>query len=241
MQLLHSVRNDIVVKFPTYLLISENILVAETLLKTMQTYQKPRYYSPQEYLKLEETAEYKSEYIDGLIIPMAGGTTNHNRIAGNFYAGFNFAFKQQDYEVFMGDVRLWIAKMRIYSYPDVMVIAGEPIYWDNRTDTTTNPIVIIEVLSESTAGYDREAKFQAYRTIPSFAEYLLIDQTRIYIEQYSKTAKKRWSLCEYDEEDESITLTSIPFQISLADVYNKVKFAETQKIREGYSPTLDAT
>jgi Uma2 family endonuclease len=195
----------------------------------MQTYQEQRRYSPEEYLQLEETAEYKSEYIDGLIIPMAGGTTNHNRIALNVSTELNFAFKQQDYEVFMGDVRLWIPQHRIYTYPDVMVIVGEPIYWDNRTDTITNPIVIIEVLSESTAGYDREGKFQAYRTIPSFAEYVLIDQTRIYIEQYSKTAKKRWSLCEYDEEDESITLTSIAFQISLADVYNKVKFAETQK------------
>lgn len=195
----------------------------------MQTYQEQRHYSPEEYLQLEETAEYKSEYIDGLIIPMVGGTTNHNRIALNVSTELNFAFKQQDYEVFMGDVRLWIPQQRIYTYPDVMVIAGEPIYWDNRTDTITNPIVIIEVLSESTAGYDREGKFQAYRTISSFAEYVLIDQTRIYIEQYSKTAKKRWSLCEYDEEDESITLTSIPFQISLADVYNKVKFTETQK------------
>ncbi|MBW4634409.1 MAG: Uma2 family endonuclease [Iphinoe sp. HA4291-MV1] len=195
----------------------------------MQTYQEQRYYSPEEYLQLEETAEYKSEYIDGLIIPMAGGTTNHNRIAGNFYAALNFAFKQQDYEVFMGDVRLWIPQKRIYTYPDVMVIAGEPIYWDNRTDTITNPIVIIEVLSESTEGYDREGKFHAYKTILSFAEYVLIDQTRIYIEQFSKTAKKRWSLFEYDEEDEKITLASIPFQMSLVDVYNKVKFGETQK------------
>ncbi|MGH2414657.1 MAG: Uma2 family endonuclease, partial [Microcystaceae cyanobacterium] len=201
----------------------------KALPKTMQTYQEKRHYSPEEYLQLEENAEYKSEYINGIIIPIAGGTTNHNRIAGNFYAALNFAFKQQDYEVFMGDVRLWIPQKRIYTYPDVMVIAGEPIYWDNRTDTITNPIVIIEVLSESTEGYDQEGKFQIYKTIPSFAEYVLIDQTRIYIEQYSKTAKKRWSLFEYDEEDENITLTSIPFQISLADVYNKVKFGEKQK------------
>ncbi|ARV62741.1 hypothetical protein BZZ01_32535 [Nostocales cyanobacterium HT-58-2] len=192
----------------------------------MQTYQEQRYYSPEEYLQLEETAEYKSEYIDGLIIPMAGGTTNHNRIALNVSTELNFAFKQQDYEVFMGDVRLWIPQKRIYTYPDVMVIAGEPLYWNNRTDTITNPIVIIEVLSESTEGYDREGKFHGYKTISSLVEYVLIDQTRIYIEQYSKTAKKRWSICEYDEEDESITLSSIPFQISLADVYNKVKFPE---------------
>ncbi|KYC37576.1 hypothetical protein WA1_39595 [Scytonema hofmannii PCC 7110] len=190
----------------------------------MQTYQEQRYYSPEEYLQREETAEYKSEYIDGLIIPMAGGTTNHNQIALNFSTGLNFAFKRENYRIFMGDVRLWIQQKRIYTYPDVMVIADAPEYFNQRTDTVTNPSVIIEVLSDSTKGYDQKGKFEAYRTIPSFVEYILVDQTRIYIEQYSKTAKKRWSLCEYDEEDESISFTSIPFEISLADVYNKVEF-----------------
>ena len=190
----------------------------------MQTYQEQRSYSPEEYLELEEAADYKSEYFDGQIIPMAGGTTNHNRIAGNVYAGLNLAFRQQNYEVFMGDVRLWIPQKRIYTYPDVMVVAGEPEYFNNRNDTITNPQVVIEVLSGSTKGYDREGKFEAYRTIPTFQEYVLINQTRIHIEQFSKTAKKRWSLREYDEEDEAIILTSIPFQISLPDVYNKVKF-----------------
>lgn len=183
-----------------------------------------RYYTSEQYLELEEAAVYKSEYIDGQIISMAGGSTNHNRIAGNFYAALNFAFRQQDYEVFMGDVRLWIPSKRIYTYPDVMVIAGEPEYLNNRTDTITNPQVIVEVLSKSTQGYDREAKFEDYRTIATFQEYLLIDQTRIHVEQYSKIGKKRWELCEYDEEDEAIALTSVPFQISLLDIYNKVKF-----------------
>ena len=112
------------------------------------------YYTPEEYLELEEAAEYKSEYIDGEIIPMAGGTTNHNRLAGNFYAALNFAFKKQDYEVFMGDVRLWIPDKHIYTYPDVMVIAGKPEYYNNRTDTVTNPLVIAEILSKSTQNRD---------------------------------------------------------------------------------------
>jgi Uma2 family endonuclease len=130
----------------------------------MQVTQK-RYYSPEEYLALEEAADYKSEYIDGEIVPMAGGSTNHNRIAGNFYAALNFAFRTEDYEVFMSDVRLWIHERRIYTYPDVMVVAGEPEYYNNRTDTITNPRVIIEVLSPSTKRYDSSKKFEAYRTI----------------------------------------------------------------------------
>lgn len=191
----------------------------------MQVTQK-RYYSPEEYLALEEVADYKSEYIDGEIVPMAGGSTNHNRIAGNFYAGLNFAFKTEDYEVFMSDVRLWIPQRRIYTYPDVMVVAGEPEYYNDRTDTITNPRVIIEVLSPSTKRYDSSKKFEAYRTILAFEEYLLIDQTRVYIEHFSKTDNKRWSFAEYDESDNAIALSSVSFEISLVDIYNKVNFEQ---------------
>lgn len=190
----------------------------------MQVTEK-QYYSPEEYLAREDAADYKSEYIDGEIIPMAGGSINHNQIAGNFYVELSLAFKKLDYRVFMSDVRLWIPKARIYTYPDVMIIVGEPEYLNDRTDMITNPKVIIEVLSESTQGYDKKAKFESYRTIPSFEEYLLIDQTKVYVEQYSKTGNKRWSFREYDVEDEAIALTSVQFEISLEDVYNKVKFA----------------
>ena len=191
----------------------------------MQATEK-RYYSTEEYLALEETADYKSEYIDGEIIPMAGGSTNHNQIAGNFYAELNFAFKRLDYRVFMSDVRLWIPQRRIYTYPDVMVVAGEPEYYDDRTDTITNPRVIIEVLSPSTKRYDSNKKFEAYRTIPTFEEYLLIDQTRIYIEHFSQTDNKQWLFRDYHPSVQEITLASVSFQISLADIYNKIKFAE---------------
>ncbi|QMS90415.1 Uma2 family endonuclease [Nostoc edaphicum CCNP1411] len=185
---------------------------------------KQRYYTPEEYLELEEAAEYKSEYIDGQIIPMAGGTINHNRISLNLSAALNFAFRQQDYEVFMGDVRLWIPQKLTYTYPDVMILAGEPEFFNNRKDVILNPQIIVEVLSKSTKGYDREDKFQAYRTISTFQEYLLIDQTRIHVEQFSKIGKKQWTLREYDEEDEAIALVTVPFEISLQDLYNKVKF-----------------
>lgn len=192
----------------------------------MQTQQ--RYYTPEEYLALEEAAQDKSEYINGEIFPMAGGSTNHNQVALNFSAELTFAFKKLDYRVFMSDVRLWIPEKRIYTYPDVMIVAGEPEYVNDRTDMITNPKVIVEVLSDSTKGYDRTDKFAAYRTIPNFEEYLLFDPTKLYVEQYSKTANKRWSLREYDAEDEAIILTSVEFQISLGDLYNKVKF-ETVK------------
>ena len=192
-----------------------------------------QYYTPEEYLELEATTDYKSEYIDGQIIAMAGASINYNRITGNFSAALNLAFKQQDkYEVVKSDMRLWIPQKLIYTYPDVIIIADEPEFFNNRTDTITNPQVIIEVLSNSTKGYDREDKFAAYRTIPTFQEYLLIDQNRIRVEQFSKTGKKRWNLREYDEEDENISLETVSFEISLQDLYNKVKFPQIKSAVE---------
>jgi Uma2 family endonuclease len=190
-----------------------------------------RYYTQDEYLALEEMAKFKSEYINGEIIPMVGGTTNHNRLALNLSTGLNFAFRQQDYEVFMGDVRLWIPDKNIYTYPDVMIIAGKPEYYNNRNDTVTNPILIAEILSKSTQSRDRQAKFEDYKTIASFQEYILIDQTKINVMQYVKTGRKRWEIREYDLEDEMIALHSVLFQISLEDLYNKVDF-EAEQLEE---------
>jgi Uma2 family endonuclease len=192
-----------------------------------------RYYSEEEYLALEEAAEYKSEYYDGKIVPMTGETTNHNQIAGNLYIALSTAFKKKDYRVFIGDVRLWIPKKRIYTYPDVMVIAGKPEYFEQRKDTVTNPQVIVEVLSNSTKAYDRSGKFKFYQTIPSFQEYILIDQSQRSIEQYSKQENKRWSYCVYDEEDLGLVFSSFQVEVSLDDVYDKVDFEGEEVVEVG--------
>ncbi|MEH1927319.1 MAG: Uma2 family endonuclease [Nostoc sp.] len=186
--------------------------------------QEKRHYSPTEYLELEIISEYRHEYIDGQIIPMTGGTPNHNQIALNLSATLNFALKRQPYRVFIADQRLWIPKKRIYTYPDVMVVAGSLEFSEGRKDTITNPLVICEVLSKSTRSYDRDEKFAAYRTIPSFQEYILIDQYKNHVEQYSKTDGKKWLFSEYEEENSILILSSIQFQISLSDIYDKVDF-----------------
>jgi Uma2 family endonuclease len=183
-----------------------------------------RYFTPEEYLALEETAEYKSEYCDGLIIPMTGASTNHNHISLNMSIALRLALKGLDYNVFMGDVRLWMTKKRIYTYPDVMVIPGKPEYYNNRKDTVINPQVIIEVLSKFTKSYDRSDKFQFYQTLPTFQEYILIDQSRIYVEQYCKLANKRWSYSQYDEEDTALVFNFFQVEVPLADMYEKVDF-----------------
>jgi Uma2 family endonuclease len=188
-----------------------------------------RQYSPEEYLRLEEGAEGRSEYRNGAIIPMTGGSTNHNRIARNLSAWLHFASKDaDDYENFVGDVKLWIPEAQAYTYPDVMVVAGAVTYQGDRTDTICNPTVM---LSKSTEDYDspsetlceRLAKFALYRTLPSFQEYVLIDQTRIQVEHHTKQAAKRWLLQDLDAENTQIQFASIPFTISLDDLYRKVQ------------------
>lgn len=183
-----------------------------------------RYYTPAEYLELEEKAEYKSEYRDGEIIPMTGGTTNHNKIAGNFYKNFPLTVQGQDYDIYIGDVKLWLPQYRLYTYPDVMVVKGEPVYEGTNTTTITNPCLIVEVLSKSTKDYDKTDKFKYYRSIPEFQEYILIDQYSFSVEQYAKRAAGEWIFKEYEGKDAVLRLDSIEFQIGFRDIYARVNF-----------------
>ncbi len=181
-------------------------------------------YSPEEYLSLEVDSEEKHEYINGEIISMTGGTPNHNKIAGNLYAALNLALKRQPYDVFITDQRLWIPIAKIYTYPDVMVIEGELQFQEGRRDTLTHPIIIAEVLSTSTESFDRGKKFAAYRTIPTFKEYILIDQYTMQVEQFTKTESGQWLLSEHQGENSKLSLKFIDFEITLADLYDKVNF-----------------
>ena len=194
----------------------------------MQLQTQPREYTPEEYLQLEEKAEYKSEYHDGEIIPMTGGTTNHNEICLNLAANLKFGLRKQNYRVYIGDVRLWIPRYRVYTYPDVMVIKGEPIYADKGTTTVTNPILIAEVLSKSTQNYDQGDKFNYYRSIPEMEEYILISQKQHRIMQYTKTEAGKWLLSEYETEDSTIQLASVNFEIELSEIYTGVDFSEAE-------------
>ena len=193
----------------------------------MQLLQKT--YTPAEYLELEEKAEFRSEYRDGEIVPMAGGTTRHNRISLNVASNLTFSLKGQNYEVYMSDVRLWIPPNRQYTYPDVMLIQGEPIYWENTTSTVTNPRLIVEVLSKSTGNYDRSEKFDYYRSIPTLQEYILIDQSCYHVLQYVKTSPTQWLLTDYNQAKEIVKLGSIDLALSLNDIYDRVNFNEIEE------------
>jgi Uma2 family endonuclease len=188
----------------------------------MQTQQ--RYYTPEEYLAQEEAAEFRSEYRDGEIVPMTGGSINHNQIAGNVYALLKFALRGKSLKPYIGDLRLWIPSYRQYTYPDVFVIQGQPIFQNQRTDVILNPCLIIEILSKSTKDHDRTDKFRYYRSISEFREYVLIDQYEVAMEHYTKTDKDTWLFRTYESDAEKILLASINIEMTVAEIYEGVEF-----------------
>jgi Uma2 family endonuclease len=182
-----------------------------------------KYYSAEEYLALEEASEFRSEYIDGQIFPMSGGTPDHNRLTGNIYRYLDdVADARQNLSVFFTDMRLWVPQARTHTYPDVMVITGALQMLDARKDTITNPALIIEVLSSSTKDYDRGEKFRFYRSIPSFTEYVLVDQYSIHVEHFGRNAQGQWVLTDYNDRLDVISLTSIGCDLPLAAIYRKI-------------------
>jgi Uma2 family endonuclease len=186
--------------------------------------QETRYSSPEEYLEFEVNSDIRHEYIDGLIIPMTGGTPNHNQIALNFSGTLNFLLKRQPYQVFVTDQRLWIPNRRIHTYPDIMIVQTPLVFEEGRKDTITNPVMIAEVLSNSTKSYDKDEKFAAYRTILTLQEYILIDQYSMHVEQYCKIGDNKWVFSEFADPEAELNLASVTFQIVLADIYDKVEF-----------------
>jgi Uma2 family endonuclease len=124
----------------------------------------------------------------------------------------------------MADQRLWIPDYQLYTYPDGMVIQNPVELQSGRKDTVTNPLLLAEVLSNSTKAYDRDEKFAAYRTLPTFQEYLLIDQSSLHLEQYLKQGDRQWLFREYDQPDDKILLASIALEIRLGDLYEQINF-----------------
>ncbi len=182
-------------------------------------------YTVNEYLELELASETRNEYRNGEIIPMTGGTPDHNEIAVNLLSSLKSALRNKPYRLFAADQRLWIPTLKMHTYPDLMV-AAKPLEMQlGRKDTITNPCFIAEVLSRSTKNYDRSEKFAAYRTIETFEEYLLIDQYRIHVEHHLKTAANQWLFSEYDDPLITLSFRTFEFQVQIADLYDNIDFS----------------
>ena len=189
---------------------------------------KEKFYTPDEYRELEENAEFRHEYRDGEIVQMTGGSINHSRIIRNLSRVLGNLLEGQPYELFHNDLRLWIPRYRRGTYPDVMVIEGEPVFNEGRSDEILNPMLIVEVLSKSTNNFDKDDKFRFYRSIPELREYVLVSQYEFLVEQYIKTESNEWLFREYEGETATVSFASVGVQMSMSEIYVKVVF-ETQE------------
>lgn len=184
---------------------------------------KTKIYSPEEYLALEDICEYRSEFDDGLIIAMAGGTREHIRISSNIEKSLD----RQLFgvcETFQSEMKVWVETLRKFYYPDVTVVCGEIVYYKNRRDVVENPVVLIEVLSNSTKIYDKEDKFFAYQNIETFREYLLVHQDKPLIEHFVRQNDQSWKYMAYIGVQTSFSLTSVKAVLNMAEVYERIDF-----------------
>jgi Uma2 family endonuclease len=195
------------------------IFVANNAFKVMSAAEK--LLSPQDYLQWERTAEFRSEYRRGIITMMAGASHNHNRVRDNLAGELYISLKRKSCQYFGNDFRLWIPDEEFYTYPDLTIVCGKLELLDDEFDTMLNPTTIIEVLSKSTAQYDRSEKFEYYRTIPSFREYVLVDSQRVKIEVWRKLESPNvWALVqETSRLSDSLQLSTVETSIPLIDIY----------------------
>lgn len=184
---------------------------------------KEKYISAEEYFAMEEDAECKSEYYHGETFDMAGASIHHNLIASNIITALNNCLRGRDCFVFPSDARIEVDPANHYTYPDVSVVCGNIEFSAGRRDTIANPLVIFEVLSESTADYDRGAKFKAYRKIPSFREYVTVDQYSCNAEHYCKNESGFWMLEEFESVSDCFAIHSLNVELCLKDIYYRIE------------------
>ena len=188
---------------------------------------KTNKYTPQQYLALEEKAEYRSEYWNGEIVAMSGATIDHQQIVSNL-TEFLGAKIRGRCRVFPSEMKVWVKKRDKFFYPDLTIICDQPDFYNNRRDTVINPKLLIEVLSKSTASFDRAEKFLSYQTFESLEEYVLISQEKALIEQFIKREDGNWIYKATIGMESAVTFPSVGATLILSEIYDLVDF-ETEE------------
>ncbi len=178
----------------------------------------------EEYLGQERVAEFKSEYVNGDVTAMAGGSSNHSEIATNVIGIIKQQLIERPCRVFNSDLKVRIDKANSFRYPDVSGLCGPILYHDKTRDAYCNPAVIFEVLSPSTESFDRGEKFRLYRLLDSLFEYILVRQDRVEVEVWTRGADSVWTSVIYNEAIDSIRLKTLDCSLTLGDIYDKVEF-----------------
>lgn len=187
----------------------------------MSTQPKPRI-TPEQYLEIERRAEFKSEYYQGEMFAMSGARAQHVRAVGNLAVLLIPALRGRC-SVFTNDMRVLVRPTGLYTYPDVAVVCGEPVFADREFDTLTNPALLIEVLSPSTESYDRGKKFDHYRTIESLRQYVLVSTDRPHLDCFTRSGDV-WTFTAADGLESKLRLDAVGLTVRVADVYIDVEF-----------------
>jgi Uma2 family endonuclease len=181
--------------------------------------------TPEQYLEAERAAKFRHEYFDGQMYAMSGGSFQHFQIIGNITAELHTSLKKRPCAVGSNDLRLRVSPDGLYTYPDVIVICGEPKFADDRCDTLLNPALIVEVLSPSTEAYDRGFKSAQYRTVESLQEYALVSQAEPRVEVFRRQVGGHWLLSEAIGLEAVCHFESLDCAVPLSEIYAKVTFS----------------
>lgn len=182
------------------------------------------YYTFEKYLQFEREALERHEYHDGEILQMSGGTENHSLISGRVITSLNNALDKTDKNcrIANSDLKVFIESVNHGVYPDVMMYYGAADYCKEDNTVITNPLLVVEVLSKSTKSYDKGLKFEKYRTLGSFREYMLVWQTLPKVQTWYKMEENVWRISSAFGLDKSIYLFTLEQSIELKDIYRRV-------------------
>ncbi|MEI6043304.1 MAG: Uma2 family endonuclease [Chloroflexota bacterium] len=196
----------------------------------VQKYEE-RLYSVEEYLALEAESLEKHEYYRGQLYQMSGGSPEHALIASNTIIALGLALRDKSCQVYSGDVLIKVDTRSHYTYADASVVCGRPAYEQIKNNRMlTNPALIVEVLSPSTQNYGRGTKFQLYKALTSFQDYLLIDSREIYVQHYRKLDSNTWQEKTYQVLEQIIPLENLNLHLTLEDLYRNVEFEPEPEI-----------
>jgi len=185
-----------------------------------------QFYSLEEYLELEKSKNEKFEFWDGNVWSMSGASFAHNRIVRNLNTEVDLQLREKGCEAFPSDLRIKVPDYAPYRYPDLTALCGKPEIENlGGLELLVNPQLIVEVLSDSTEGFDRGDKFSYYKSIESFTEYILIAQHRPHVSQFVKHGDGFWMNLEYNDLSETVELKSVPCKLALSVLYRDVSFA----------------
>ena len=184
--------------------------------------------TPEEYLVAERCSEIKNEYFDGEIFAMAGASRKHNIILTNVVRVLGNTLLDRPCNIYSSDMKVKIEKLMKYSYPDIIISCEEEQFEDANEDILLTPWVILEILSDSTEAYDRGVKFAHYQWIPSLKEYVLISQHFCRVERFFRQNDNTWIYSEFHDLNNTISIQTIHCELSLQDIYGKIKINETE-------------